>query len=315
MRYISLLLILIFAATALYCQNSGLLATVPANDACYGQLRELYKSGLLGEISDEPFRENAARLLTRYDAAFLLIEPLERCVTLVAIQESPALFAEQHLRVEPFCLAMSLMKESDRQQALKFFARLLVSFSADIDQLIPGLSQRAAPSLKKLTLPNYQPWRTEVNVTVANPAPLSLHFSLNPRVQPDSFHSPLLFSAASSSTPEAAPRFFLGSSANGDNNDSMLLTRPVTSLEAAVDMALGRVRLYGSVGPLPGRGVTETFLRPDGTGKAMVGVEVDILQINALDISGIFEYHVMRYGVENSLAVDTGAIGGIGLRW
>lgn len=317
MRYISLLLLILLSATILHCQTNELLATLPANDTSYGQLRELYKFGLLDDTSDVPFRENSARLLTRYDAAFILIEPIERCVTLIAIQENPALFAEQHQRVESFCLAMTKLKETERLQALKLLSHLLETFSSDIDQLIPGLSLRALPSLKKLSLPGYQPWRNESTAPVDTTTQPVLHFSLNPNVQPDSLHSPLLFSAVSSSSSDPAPRFFLNgkNGSIGNNSDSLLLTRPVTSLEAAVDVALGRVRLYGSVGPVPGKGVTETFLRPDGTGKAMLGVEVDILQINSLDISGIFEYHVMRYNIPNSLAVDTGAIGGIGLRW
>ena len=313
LRQFTVVFFIFVSVVCAFCQTTDLLAPLASNNPAYGQLRELARFGIISTADNSAFRENSVKPLTRYDVAFLLLDPLELCSLLVEMQENPKLLADNRQRVETIYRALARLTDTELQQALKHLSQLLESSSEDIGQLMPGLAQRAAPALKKLTLPNYHPWTIrEPGDSAASSS--SFHVSLNPRVESNSFTSPLTFIGAAAGT-DTSPAFVRSTTDTGAASNPLLLTRSVTSLEAAVDMALGRVRLYGSVGPLPGTDLTMTLLRSDGTGKAMVGVEVDILQINNLDISGIFEYHIMRYGDPAARELDSGAVGGIGIRW
>jgi hypothetical protein len=89
----------------------------------------------------------------------------------------------------------------------------------------------------------------------------------------------------------------------------------MSSLEAAVDVAFGRFHLYGSVATLPSEDPTQTVLKADGSGRAMLGLQVGIMQLKNLGISGILQYQVVRSGDPMNPDTNTSLGGGIGLSW
>ncbi|HEX2951085.1 MAG TPA: hypothetical protein VHV83_16195, partial [Armatimonadota bacterium] len=213
---------------------------------------------------------------------------------------------EQRRRAEMAYLTFSKIAPEDFDRALTSLSQLLRAFGTDVELLSPGLSSRASAALHKLTLPAFRPW---VKNSALSPV---VHLSITPHAQTDSINDgPLAFIS-----PTHGGRYALfARTSKGGDQQSVVGTRPVTSLEAAADVAFGRFKLYGSIGTLPGQDPTMMILRPDGTGKAMLGLQVDVLQIRDLGISGIFEFHIMRSGDPTNLDTNTGAVGGVGLNW
>lgn len=306
-----LLLLILLSALPLIGDTADLVETVPSNNSAYTQLISLYKFGIIPSLPDKLRDSGRTHPLTRYDVAFLLVEPLERCVAFVRAQESSAsLQPEQRRRAEMIYLTFSKLPVADMNQAISMLTQLLDAFGPDIDQLSPGMSTRAASALQKLKQPSFRPWiKTSDGLLGGMPV---IHLSINPNAQTDSLNGgPLAFIA-----PQQGGREALFARKDSPSVDTgMIGSRPVSSLEAAVDIAFPRLRVYGSVGTLPVQDPMASLMRADGSGKAMLGVEVDIAHIKYLGISSIFEFHIMRSGDPTDPDTNTGAVGGIGLNW
>ncbi|HEY3378866.1 MAG TPA: hypothetical protein VGL77_15380 [Armatimonadota bacterium] len=324
MRYLTLLLALIlFATLPALAGGDELMSNVPLNDLTYTQMRQLDRWDILSDGQDKLREESRQPVLTRYDMAFLLVEPLERCVAFVAMQETPtSVLPEQRRRAEIAYLALSKLSPTDFDQMLVIMSQLAKTFASDIDQLSPGMSARATTALRKLTLPHFRPW-TPAKGTSDVPTPV-IHLSINPHVQQStatgflnlSFLSPTQGGRTNLFTTRIPRVAAPSTSGSGDASEAAIVgSRAVSSLEAAVDVAFGRFRLYGSLATLPGQPPMLTIIKPEGSGKAMLGMEVDLVRIKNLGISGIFEYHIMRSGEPANYDINTGAVGGIGLNW
>lgn len=314
MRFVRLSLVCIFLLTVWSIGRAAdLLTQVPTNDAVYAQLQLLDHRGLLAEGQGKLLSEPRQRSLTHYDIAYLLVEPLERCVALVSVQEAQSSLPEQRRRAEMAYLAISKLSSTETDELLTTLEQLLRGYSSDINQLSPGLAIRTLPALRKLRSPSFQPWLKTQETDSADLMPV-FHVSITPHAQTGSSSDRLSFLI-----PPTGGRMALfqrGETGHGSGEPAIISTRPMSSLEAAADLAIGRFRVYGSLSTLPGQDPAMMILKPDGTGKAMLGLQIDVLRIKDLGISGIFEYHIMRYGDDpRNLDTDTGAVGGIGLHW
>jgi hypothetical protein len=306
------LLIVFFSTTLTATRADEVTLFAPASDATCAQLRQLDQWGMLSDDQDKVHASPNYTTLKRYDVAFMLVEPFERCIALITVQENPQALPEQHRRAEVAYFAFSKLLPIECDQVITTLTKLQLSYHTELEKLAPGLTHRAAPALQKLSLPAYRPWLEEGTKATSDDTP-RIHVTIGPHSPDDPLKSRLDFLA-----PEQGSRssFFtrsLPSSSSG--SEIMIGSRPVSTLEAAVDVAFSGVRLYGSVGTLPGQDPATMIFRPDGIGQAMLGVEIGLTKINNLGISGIFEFHVMRYGDANSTDTDTGAVGGIGLHW
>lgn len=286
---------------------ADLIQQVPTDAPAYGQLRQLAQGGMLPTTRESLFTATPPRALTRYDIGFLLIEPLQRLSALIAAQESDDLTAEQHRRNELATFAVSSMTAAEFNDLLGAARALHLAFSDVIDELSPGLSREAAIALRKLGQNKYRPWfpANDKGMPV-------LHISIDPTATPETIGNPLPLPTTHVGGPSA-----LSLRGDGAADPSVALpSRPATSLEAAVDLALGRFRLYGSVATIPGQDPSLS-LNPItlGHGKAIVGFQMDLARVKDLGISGLLEYHMIRSGEPGNENTDTGIKGGIGIVW
>lgn len=308
------LIILLFLFSVL--QQIGITADlsspVPLTDSAYTELRQLDRWGILADGQNQLLSEKEQHVLTRYDIALLLVEPFERCAALVEVPDSTKVLPAQRRRWEMAYLTVSKLSTADVDHMLATVSTLLRDFAGDVDLLAPKLSQRTSEALRKLKLsPSYRPWMTVPEQT--NNLPL-IHITINPHAPSDSLHNPLLFLTSPQGGREAL--FMRRSGATREMSDPLLVgSRNVTTMEAAIDVAFSRFRLYGSLSSLPGSDPAQIMIRPDGSGSAMLGIEVNLTHINDLGISGIFEYHITRLGVPDSYNTNVGIGGGIGLSW
>ena len=313
MRPVVLLPLFIFLllATLSVSRAEEVTLFAPASDATCLQLRELDHWGLLSDDQQKVLSSPKYATLTRYDVAFMLVEPLERCTALITVQQDPQALPEQRRRAEIAYFAVSRLSSIEFDQLVSSLTKLLLSYHAEMEKLAPGLARRAIPALQKLLQPAYRPWMKRGAGETPDATP-RVHVTIGPHSSDDPLKSRLDFLAP---TQGSRSSFFMRSTPTAADNGAFIGSRPISTLEAAVNVAFSGVRLYGSLGTLPGQDPASMVFRPDGTGQAMLGVEVGLTKIDNLGISGIFEFHVMRYGDPNNLDTDTGAVGGIGFHW
>ncbi len=276
-----------------------LIGAVPSNGAAYAALHTLGEHGLLASGWDATLN----RPLTRYDAAFMVIEPLQRLSALVEADASGAPAPELQRRHDLAAHALSTLTQAEYQAVVSAAVQVTTTFGDAIDALAPGLAHRAALALRRMGERDY---RAPVMTTGATPSTTTLHVTVDPHARVDTIGNPLPM-------PPAAGPGVLMLHGNGDGGGGTGGTREVNDLEAAVDVALGHLRLYGTVSSLPGRDPA-TLLRAD-SGRAMLGVRMDFGHIHELGISGMLEYHVMRSGDPGNPNTSSGAVGGVGLAW
>ena len=292
------------------CRADEVTLFAPASDATCVQLRQLDHWGLLADDQAKVLSSPKYSTLQRYDVAYILVEPLERCIALVAVQDDPQAPPQQRRRAEVAYFAVSNLSALEFDQVLNSLTKLLIGYHLEIEKLAPGLFRRATPALQKLLLPEYRTWMERGNDNTPEMTP-RIHVTIGPHSTDDPLQSRLDFLA-----PVQGSRSIFSSRAMETSPEDPIIigTRPVSSLEAAVDVAFSGVRLYGSVGTLPGQD-SSSMLFSTGAGQAMLGVEIGLTKINNLGISGILEFHVMRYGDPTNPDTDTDAVGGIGLHW
>jgi hypothetical protein len=186
-------------------------------------------------------------------------------------------------------------------------SQLLLTYQDAVDALSPGLSKRASGAIRKLGLSSFRPWLAAPD-TANKP---SLRVSVDPNAPLETFGDPLPLTSFLPQRSNTAAFFRMDPQAA----DRQPVEGPLNAFRTTFDIALGRALVYGSLSTLPGQD-TELFRHPqDATGKAMVGVRMDLFRVKDLGISGIFEYHIMRSGEPGDTNTDTGAVGGIGLAW
>jgi hypothetical protein len=291
--------------------GADLISPVPAGAPAYGQLRELDHSGLLAPIHSSLLADVPKRLLARYDVALLLIEPLERLIALVQAQENQALSPEQSRRRDLAYSRISTLPAREFDHLLSSITQLARGYGAEVDALNPGILPTAKDALTKLNKAPYRPWLALPPPATTTELP-TWRVTLAPHREPDPIGNPLPVLPDHLPGTELLPRALRTLPA--PPNGSAMAILPITSFEAALDVALGRFRLYGTLGTLPGQYPSE-LLKLDGTGRASLGVKVDLVRVSAVGISGLFEYHVQRSGEEGNLDTSSGAVGGVGLSW
>jgi hypothetical protein len=201
------------------------------------------------------------------------------------------------------------MNSNEADSVIETLTMLTEEFSADIEQLSPGLPERANDAFKIIRSDKTGFWQRVKNVSeyISN----NIHVSISTSSNPNSLSSPIHFTPADLSGNKS---ILLTRSSTNDKMPLSLSLKSATSLEASLDIAINRALLYGSLSSIPSKNPIDLFI-PDGTGKAMVGVKYDIAKINNFDIIGIFELHIMRTGESGNRDIKTGAVGGIGLKW
>ena len=307
--------ILIFLLFSMLSVNGAEDVTLfaPVSDATIAQLHQLDHWGLLADHQNKMLSSPHVDTLKSYDVAFMLVEPLERITALIAVQENPQATPAQRRRAEVAYFAVSRLSPIEFDGLIMTLMKLQLNYYPELNKLSPDLSRRSAPALQKLMQAEYRPWMQR-GVTDAPADTPQIHVTIGPHSPDDPLKSHLDFLAPLKGSRSS---FFshAQSATVGSSSEVIVGTRPTSTLEAAVDIAFSGLRLYGRFGTLPGQDPATMVFRADGTGQAMLGVEFGLTKINNLGISGIFEFHVMRYGDPNNLDTDTGAVGGIGLHW
>jgi hypothetical protein len=275
-----------------------LIGTVPPTTPAYAALRTLGERGLLGAGWNDALNKP----LTRYDAAFMLIEPLQRLTALVEVNATAAPAPEVQRRRDLATRALTQLTQAQYQSAVSAAVLATTTFGDAIDALSPGLTRRATAALRRMGERDY---RAPVMTAAAPASSGAVRVSVDPHARVETIGNPL-----PAPPPVGPSALMLRGSGDGGAGGG---TRAVNNLEAAVDVALGHLRLYGTVSALPGRDPA-ALLRAD-SGRAMLGMRMDFGRIRELGISGMLEYHVMRSGDPSSPNTSSGAVGGIGLAW
>jgi len=305
MKSLRILLILAVLALALCCQASDLVQSVAIDDPAYSQMRVLARAGLLTEsaairaavMSDKPFE-----LLTRYDFALALLEPIEQFTALVECQDALLPAPELRRRRDQALDVVSRMSNDDFNSLLQSMTLLSKNFRDTITEISPALPARAENAFTKLQDRKYRTWQDTAPKPVAGPEMPVIRVRVTPTSIGDSSRTPLLISPGSATD---IPRMMFVPTPGLDNG---LSRNPINSFEAAVDATLGRFRLYGMLGSAPGNDISEPS-------KAGVGLEIGLGHIYALGITGIVEYHVTRGTAPGVQDINAGAVGGIGVKW
>ncbi len=293
-------LVVLLLAVQAWSPASNLMQQVSTKDPAYTALRLLDRHGLLADTRYILFSELSSTTLTRYDVAFALIEPLRQFIALTDSRGGDVPPETLHRRDVAYRL-LSGLTPHDRIQVLATALQLTQDFADAIDELTPGLTKKAMPALRTLQqTPDLR------NAQMTGRSDRSVHLSVDTRAELETFGNPLPLLPTRRPDPNGQPM----------STGGALYVRPANSLEAAVDVALGRVRFYGTLATLPGQS-TNFIIRPELSGTAVVGVQFDFLKINDLGISGILEYHVQRTNGTGADDGDTnvGGVTGIGIRW
>jgi hypothetical protein len=283
---------------------ADLVHQVPLTSPAYSQLRLLQSAGLLVGNSQLLTTPERQRPLTYYDFAFMLVEPLQRFVALVEAQDHPTLVTpEQRRRYDLTVRMAARLSDHDFDALISASGGLLAEFRDAVEELSPGLARPAGTALSKLRQNEYRPWNA-----ATRPDTHYVHISVDPLAVPDPMASPLPLLPAILGTNSLA---FRGGSGG---EEPVIGSKPLRSLEAAVDVGIGGIRLYGTVATLPGQS-GPLLLGPDGTGRAKLGLQFSLARLSDLGISGIIEYYVVRSGDPGNTNVSTGAGGGLGFTW
>ncbi len=300
----TLLLILIISLN--YGSFASIVDIVPTDSKLYSKISFLINKQIITDFKTD---FSGKIEVSRYDFADTLIEPTEKCVAIAAAQAGKELSPAQRRRSELLTNTLTDMKSSDADNVIENLSALTDEFSADIEQLSPGLPERAKEAFKIIKADKSGFWQRVKNVSayIAN----NIHVSISTSSNPNSLSSPIHFTTADLS---GNPTVLLMSNKTNDKLPLSLSLKTATSLEASLDIAINRALLYGSLSSIPSKNPMDVII-PDGNGKAMVGVKYDIGTINNFDIVGIFELHIMRTGESGNRDIKTGAVGGIGLKW
>jgi hypothetical protein len=285
---------------------ASIVDVVPTDSKYYYKISLLISKKIISEYKTD----FSGRIeVSRYDFADALIEPAEKCVAISNAQVGKELSPAQRRRSELLTNLLTDMKSNEADSVIETLTMLTEEFSADIEQLSPGLPERANDAFKIIRSDKTGFWQRVKNVSeyISN----NIHVSISTSSNPNSLSSPIHFTPADLSGNKS---ILLTRSSTNDKMPLSLSLKSATSLEASLDIAINRALLYGSLSSIPSKNPIDLFI-PDGTGKAMVGVKYDIAKINNFDIIGIFELHIMRTGESGNRDIKTGAVGGIGLKW
>ena len=303
-----LVLVLLLLVQVRGMAAADLIQKVPANDPARAQLRLLDKYGLLPSSRATLFGRDAERLMTRYDVAFAMIEPLR---LFIALNEPPtANSSSEASRLHT--QAMQMLSALSRDEMLRLLAateRLLAGYADLIEKLAPELPNRAGHALRLLretTLKGQRATKDDPHLIV--------RVSVDPNAVPDSLGNllPPVFPRPSDTNPKPLP--FIGDPDSSDGNRIWML--PTNTMETSVNIIFNRMQLTGKIYKTPGD--DWNIIRPDQlSGSAMVRFQYMIGQLNDnLSIGGIVEYHVLRSyeepGVSNT---RTGSVAGFILQW
>jgi len=280
---------------------TDLIEPVPSTSPAFLTLRQYGERGLLSVGWEAELVTPPARPLTRYDIAFLLIEPLQRLTALVEVDAHAALTPEAQRRHDLALQAIMGMSTSEYQTLVNTAGQMLSLFGDGIEALAPGLAHRAVTAVHQLATRDY---RARIQSASSPPLPM-IQVTVDTHAHPNSIIDPRSVLPVQSRLSLRMDGVDVPGIAVG--------TRPINSLEAALDVALKHLRLYGSFAALPGQDASQ-ILRAD-LGRATVGVRLDFWRIHEMNISGIFELHVVRSWDSGITITDSGAVGGVGLSW
>lgn len=288
------------------CWAADLVQDVPAGSVAYDHLQALSQAGLLSA----PLQVDGGKpvVLTRLDFAFQLVEPLQRFIALVDVQESATSAPEQRRRATLASKAVEKMTDTEFSALLAHTVALRDSFHDLIDTLSPGLGQKSVRALNKLAEPRYRALLRQPAAPTQPDNRLTVSYNIE-TTEADTFRNPLSLLPPRSSSPGA-----LLLSRGPAEVDTLVGTRSIDSIEAAINVVFNRVNLYTKTSTLPGADPS-MLLRPDANRRAMLGVRVDFGHLNELGFTGIFEYHIMRTGDPTRPNYDQGGVAGFGLTW
>ena len=289
------------------CRAVELIQQVPAGSAAYAQLALLAKVGMLSSGQDA-LRPNAAnRLLTRFDFGVQLVEPLRRFIALVEATDAPNVDPVQRMRQELAYNAVKTLSAGDFDKVLLATAQLLTTYSDIVGGMYPDLPKQAGEALRKLQQKQYRPWILQ-QAAQTHPDSAHLLVSLTPKAPPDDIRNPLPVTPSLLNTHDALAMI----GGDGASDDPVVGSKPVNTLQAAIDVAFGSYHLYGSLATLPGEDPA-ALIKPDPNAKTMIGIQFPLL--SNLGLSGFVELHRLRTGDPGNANITTAAMGGIGVSW
>lgn len=304
--WLALILLLLVQARGL--ATGDLIQKIPANDPARAQLRLLDKYGLLPSSRATLFGKDAERLMTRYDIAFAMIEPLR---LFIALSKPPtANSSSEAIRLHTQAAQMlSALSRDEMLRVLSAAEDLLTGYGDLIEKLAPDMPDNAKRALKQLRETTLKGQRVS-----KDDSQLIVRVSVDPNAAPDPLSNllPPVLSRSSDGNSKALP--FIGDAGNGDGNRIWML--PTNTMETSVNIIFNRMQLTGKLYKTPGD--DWNIIRPDQlSGSAMVRFQYMIGQLNDnLSIGGIVEYHVLRSyqepGVSNT---RTGSVAGFILQW
>jgi len=243
-------------------------------------LHTLDKYGMLPSSRASLFGGDAERLMTRYDIAFALIEPLR---LFIAYTEPPVAKdnSEQRRLREQAMRVMRNLSPDEKAQLLSVASQLLTSFADVIEKLSPGLPAQAKDALQQI-----RRWNLKGAISSRGDSHPVITISVDPNAESDAMGNPLPLLPFHRSDMEPKP--FIS------ENDSGYRVGPANSVEAMLNIVYKRFQLSGKISTLPGQEFST--IRPDKlSGSAMVRLQCLLGQINDnLSIGGIVEYHILR---------------------
>jgi len=286
---------------------ADLIHKIPVNDPARAELRVLDRYGLLSSSRAGLFNKNTELLLTRYDIAYALIEPMRLFIALATPTDALNNSSEQRRLHEQAARDISGLSRDEMIRLLDSANHLLTGFTDVIEELAPGLTTQAKDALDGI--------RGYVlkGTTLGRGDPrVILHISLDPNVEPDPMGNPLPL------LPLHHNDLVSTMVSGGASPESVKpISRPVNVMEAAMNLAIGRFQLSSKLSTLPGLDPSLLVIRPDQlSGSAMFRLQYNIGKINDLSIAGIVEYHILRSYEEPGIAnTSTGAVGGVSILW
>lgn len=280
---------------------------VPDGSPAYEHLQSLITCGILSSSRDVDSVNH--RALTRFDVGLMLIEPLQRLIALADEQESPTTTPEQRRRADLALHAVSPLTEAAFNELLSHTDALRDGFRDVLDSLSPGLAIKAANALNKLAKPQFRIWLHQQTTPVPSGLHPIIHTSIGSN-EPESFGLLPLLPTRPTEHSSALPML----SGEVPADTSLVITRPIHSLDAAFNVFFGSLDIYGKTSTMPGADFT-SLLKPDANRTAMLGMRVDFGHLNDLGFAGIFEYHIMRTGDPANPNIDQGVVTGFGLTW
>ncbi|MHB9025139.1 MAG: hypothetical protein ACYC7E_13365 [Armatimonadota bacterium] len=311
MRHAILLLIFILTLTAAnMAVGADLFQQVPASDPAYKQILALNRYGLV--LADQKSRLTgvpAIRLLTRYDFAFLLIEPLERlCALQDALTNTTVLAPEQVRRRDLAALAVSSLTHKDFITLLDDTEKLLANFAGEVEELAlsPSLAGRAKDALRKLRTASS---RALPGGESSDGSRNKMYFSFVPRSPVTSFSSTPLSSTAAATERTISPFTPLGTDPGG------MSIRSVTTMDTAIQLLFDNYQVSFSLKSQPGEDLIQ-LIKNGGKGTAKVELWYEVGRMNDLGINVFLNYQVQRStGELGETEVNTFNTIGVGLRW